>query len=128
MSKLDKETFIENLKKMSLLEIKELVDGIKETFNIELSNTIMASNNQNENNTNEQVEKTKFTVIMKTFGNSSNKIPVIKEIRDITSLGLKDAKTLTETPNAVIKEDIDKIEAESIKNKLEKLGATIELK
>ncbi|MEZ0180462.1 50S ribosomal protein L7/L12 ['Camptotheca acuminata' phytoplasma] len=127
MTKLNKETFIEALKQMTLLEIKELVDGIQQEFGFDLSSVVATSGNKNESN-NEQVEQTKFSVIMKNFGEDSSKIPVIKEVRDITHLGLIDAKKLTETPNAVIKENVDKIEAENIKAKLEKLGAQIELK
>ncbi|QTX02849.1 50S ribosomal protein L7/L12 [Candidatus Phytoplasma luffae] len=130
MSKLDKKTFVEALKNMTLLEIKELVDGIKEEFGIDISSAALAGNGgNNSQNDQAQAEKTKFTVVMKSFGEAnSSKIPVIKKIHEIMGLGLKEAKNLADTPNSVLKEDIDKAEAESIKEQLEKLGAIVELK
>ncbi|MGI3136106.1 MAG: 50S ribosomal protein L7/L12 [Candidatus Phytoplasma vitis] len=126
MAKLTKEVFIEALKSMTLLEIKELVDGIKEEFGVDPSNLVSSASNTSDSQ-GEKVEKTKATVILKTFGDASKKIAIIKEIREITGLGILDAKKLAETPNAIIKKDIEKAEAEEIKNKLEKLGATVEL-
>ncbi|WAN63571.1 LSU ribosomal protein L7/L12 (P1/P2) [Candidatus Phytoplasma rubi] len=126
MAKLTKEVFIEALKSMTLLEIKELVDGIKEEFGVDPSNLVSSASNTSDSQ-GEKVEKTKATVILKTFGDASKKIAIIKEIREITDLGILDAKKLAETPNAIIKKDIEKAEAEEIKNKLEKLGATVEL-
>ncbi len=126
MAKLTKEVFIEALKSMTLLEIKELVDGIKEEFGVDPSNLVSSVSNTSDSQ-GEKVEKTKATVILKTFGDASKKIPIIKEIREITGLGILDAKKLAETPNAIIKKDLEKSEAEEIKNKLEKLGATVEL-
>jgi large subunit ribosomal protein L7/L12 len=126
MAKLTKEVFIEALKSMTLLEIKELVDGIKEEFGVDPSNLVSSVSNTSDSQ-GEKVEKTKATVILKTFGDASKKIPIIKEIREITGLGILDAKKLAETPNAIIKKDLEKAEAEEIKNKLEKLGATVEL-
>jgi large subunit ribosomal protein L7/L12 len=126
MAKLTKEVFIEALKSMTLLEIKELVDGIKEEFGVDPSNLVSSVSNASDSQ-GEKVEKTKATVILKTFGDASKKIPIIKEIREITGLGILDAKKLAETPNAIIKKDLEKAEAEEIKNKLEKLGATVEL-
>ncbi|AYJ01343.1 50S ribosomal protein L7/L12 [Candidatus Phytoplasma ziziphi] len=126
MAKLTKEVFIEALKSMTLLEIKELVDGIKEEFGVDPSNLVSSNSNVSDSQ-GEKVEKTKATVILKTFGDAGKKIAIIKEIREITGLGILDAKKLAETPNAVIKKDLEKAEAEEIKNKLEKLGATVEL-
>ncbi|MBP3059322.1 50S ribosomal protein L7/L12 [Texas Phoenix palm phytoplasma] len=128
MSKLNKEKFIESLKGMTLLEIKELVDGIKEEFGIDPSSVLSATNQKDSETKNEQEEKTEFQVILKTFGQPSNKIAVIKAVRDITNLGLSDSKNLTETPDSIIKENINKQEAEKIKKQLELLGATVELK
>jgi len=74
-------------------------------------------------------EKTEFDVVLKSFG--QNKIQVIKVVREITSLGLKEAKDLVEkagTPDAVVKSGITKEEAEEIKKKLEEVGAEVELK
>ncbi len=122
MAKLTKAAFIEALKEMTLLEIKELVDGLKEEFGIDptaVSAAPAAAAAAVE-------EQTEFNVILKTFG--PNKIAVIKVVRELTGLGLADAKTLTETADAVIKEKIKKEEAEAIKQQLQDAGATVEIK
>jgi large subunit ribosomal protein L7/L12 len=123
MAKLTKAAFIEALKEMTLLEIKELVDGLKEAFGIDPSAVSAAPAAAAAAVVEEQTE---FNVILKTFG--ANKIAVIKVVREITGLGLADAKTLTETPNAVIKEKIKKEDAEAIKKSLMDAGATVEVK
>lgn len=123
MAKLTKAAFIEALKEMTLLEIKELVDGLKEEFGIDptaVSAAPAAAAAAVEE------EQTEFNVILKTFG--QNKIAVIKVVREVTGLGLADAKTLTETPNAVIKEKIKKEDAEALKQTLQDAGATVEIK
>ena len=121
MAKLTKEAFVEALKEMTLLEIKELVDGLKEEFGIDPTAVAAAGPAAAA----EVEEKSEFNVVLKTFG--TNKIAVIKVVRTATGLGLADAKTLTETADAVIKEGISKEEAEDIKGQLEEAGATVEL-
>ncbi len=123
MAKLTKAAFIEALKEMTLLEIKELVDGLKEEFGIDPTAVSAAPAAAAAAAVEEQTE---FNVVLKTFG--TNKIAVIKVVREITGLGLADAKTLTETPNALIKEKIKKEDAEAIKKSLEDAGATVEVK
>ncbi len=123
MAKLTKAAFIEALKEMTLLEIKELVDGLKEEFGIDPTAVSAAPAAAAAAVVEEQTE---FNVVLKTFG--TNKIAVIKVVREITGLGLADAKTLTETPNALIKEKIKKEDAETIKKSLEDAGATVEVK
>ncbi|WP_017192720.1 50S ribosomal protein L7/L12 [Italian clover phyllody phytoplasma] len=125
MAKLTKEVFIESLKGMSLLEIKELVDGLKEEFGIDPSAPLAVAGNGADSVAAVE-EQTEFQVILKNFG--SSKLAVIKAIREITNLGLAEAKKLTETPDAVVKENVSKDEAEEIKTKLEELGAKVELK
>ncbi len=123
MAKLTKAAFIEALKEMTLLEIKDLVDGLKEEFGIDptaVSAAPAAATAAVEE------EKTEFNVILKTFG--ANKIAVIKVVREATGLGLADAKALTETPDAVIKENIKKEDAEALKQSLQDAGATVEIK
>jgi large subunit ribosomal protein L7/L12 len=122
MAKLTKAAFIEALKEMTLLEIKELVDGLKEEFGIDPTAVAAAPAAAAA----VVEEKTEFNVILKTFG--ANKIAVIKVVREITGLGLADAKTLTETADAVVKEKIKKEEAEAIKQQLQDAGATVEIK
>ncbi|MBN2268917.1 MAG: 50S ribosomal protein L7/L12 [Acholeplasmataceae bacterium] len=123
MAKLTKAAFIEALKEMTLLEIKDLVDGLKEEFGIDP--TAVAAAPAAAAAAVEE-EKTEFNVILKTFG--ANKIAVIKVVREATGLGLADAKALTETPDAVIKENIKKEDAEALKQSLQDAGATVEIK
>lgn len=124
MAKLTKAAFIEALKEMSLLEIKELVDGLKEEFGIDP--TAVAAAPAGGAGEAAAEEKTDFDVILKSFG--GNKIAVIKVVRTATGLGLADAKTLTETADAVIKEGLKKEDADALKAELETAGATVELK
>ena len=102
MAKLTK-VFIEGLKELSLLEIKELVDALKDEFGIDPTAVAAAGPAAPVAQAEEQTE---FDVILKNFG--GNKIAVIKVVREITGLGLSDAKTLTETADAVIKEKVKK--------------------
>lgn len=129
MTKLNKEVFIEALKGMTLMEIKELVEGLKEEFGIELSNAgLINSGTVNNANSNEGTEeKTEFKLILKTFGDAKNKIPIMKALRDLYNFALQDIKKLIETPDAIIKEGISKQEAQRAKEQLESLGASVEL-
>jgi large subunit ribosomal protein L7/L12 len=122
MAKLTKEAFVEALKEMTLLEIKELVDGLKEEFGIDPTAVAAAGPAAAV----EAEEQTEFNVILKSFG--GNKIAVIKVVRELTGLGLADAKTLTETADAVVKEAVAADVAEEAKAKLVEAGATVEIK
>ncbi|AUD64413.1 50S ribosomal protein L7/L12 [Tenericutes bacterium MZ-XQ] len=124
MAKLTKAAFIEALKEMTLLEIKELVDGLKEEFGIDP--TAVAAAPAAGAGAAAVEEQTEFDVILKNFG--TNKIAVIKVVREVTGLGLADAKKLTETADAVIKEKIKKEDAEALKTQLQDAGATVEVK
>lgn len=124
MAKLTKQAFVEALKEMTLLEIKELVDGLKEEFGIDPTAVAVAAGPAQAQA--EVEEKTEFTVVLKEFG--ANKIAVIKVVREITGLGLAEAKKLVETPDSVIKENTNKEDAENIKKSLTEAGATVELK
>jgi large subunit ribosomal protein L7/L12 len=123
MAKLTKAAFIEALKEMTLLEIKELVDGLKEEFGIDPT-AVAAPQAAAQAAVVE--EQTEFNVVLKSFG--TNKIAVIKIVREVTGLGLADAKALTETPDALIKEKIKKEDAEALKQTLQDAGATVEVK
>lgn len=122
MAKLNKEDFINALKEMNLLEIKELVDAMKEEFGVDPSAVAVAAapaaGDAGE-------EKTSFDVVLTSAG--ANKIAVIKVVREVTALGLVEAKNLTEAGGA-IKEGMKKEDAEELKAKLEEAGATVELK
>jgi large subunit ribosomal protein L7/L12 len=117
-------TYIENL---TLLEVKELVDELKERLGVEdmpmgggmmMAGPAVAAD--------EVEEQTEFDVVMSSFG--EKKINVIKEVRGLTGLGLKEAKDLVEDVPAKIKEAVTKDEAEEVKAKLEAAGAVVELK
>ena len=118
MAKLDKVTFIESLKEMTILEIKELVDAMKEEFGIDPTAVAAAPAAAAE-----EGPSTK-TVVLKEAG--ATKIAVIKAIREITGLGLVEAKALADN-GGNIKENVSSDEANEIKAKLEEAGATIEL-
>ena len=113
---------IEEIKGLTVLELKELVDGICETFGVSAVAAAAAPAAAAE----VVEEKTEFDVVMTNFG--AEKIKVIKEVRGITGLGLADAKALVEGIPAKIKEAASKDDAEAIKAKLEAVGATVELK
>ena len=119
---------IEIISKMNILEIVELTKAIEKKFDI--SNIKFEENSVNntinENKNNEKKEKTEYSVTIIDYGN--NKLNVIKTIRTILNLGLKEAKDFVENLPAVVKENISKDDAENIKNRLEETGAKIELK
>ena len=120
MAKLTKDEFISSLKEMNLLEIKELVDAMKEEFGVDPSAVAVAAPAAGA----AAEEKTEATVVLKDAG--SAKIQVIKAIRDITGLGLMEAKKLADEGGNV-KENAPMEEANEIKAKLEEAGATVEL-
>ena len=121
MAKLTREDFISALKEMSILEIKELVDAMKEEFGVDPSAVAVAAAPV------AAVEEgpSKVNVVLTAAG--TNKIAVIKIVRDLTGLGLKEAKDIADNGGNV-KEGIDKEEAEKIKAQFEEAGATVELK
>ena len=122
MAKLTREDFIASLKEMSLLEIKDLVDAMKEEFGVDPSAVAVAAAPQA--GAAGDAEPSEVTVTLTSAG--ATKIPVIKVIRDITGLGLKEAKDIADNGGAV-KEKISKEEAEEIKAKLEEAGASVEI-
>ncbi len=122
MAKLTKDAFIKALKEMSLLEIKELVDGMKEEFGIDPT-AVAAATPADSNPTTESSE---VDVIITADGGA--KVAVIKAVREITSVGLMDAKKAVESLPYTIKEQVSAAEAEEIANKLKEAGATVEIK
>jgi large subunit ribosomal protein L7/L12 len=121
MAKLTREDFISALKEMTLLEIKDLVDAMKEEFGVDPSAVAVSAAPAAA----AVEEKSSFDVVLTNAG--ANKIAVIKVVRDATGLGLVDAKNLAEAGGA-IKEKLNKEEAEALKAQLEEAGATVELK
>ncbi|MDA3899036.1 MAG: 50S ribosomal protein L7/L12 [Spirochaetes bacterium] len=126
MAKLTTEELLEAIGGLTLLEASELVSAMEEKFGISAAAPVaVAAAPAAGGDADEAEEKTDFDVILTSFG--ANKISVIKEVRAITGLGLKEAKSLVEEGGAV-KEGASKDEAADIKTKLEATGATIELK
>lgn len=123
MAKLTKEEFISSLKEMNLLEIKELVDAMKEEFGVDPSSVAVAAPVANA-----QEESSGPSVVTVTLVNAgAAKINVIKVIKEITGLGLADSKAIADNGGA-IKENIPVDEANEIKAKLEEAGAEVEVK
>ncbi|HHW69106.1 MAG TPA: 50S ribosomal protein L7/L12 [Tenericutes bacterium] len=121
MAKFTKEEFISGLKEMTILEVKELVDAMKEEFGVDPSAVAVAAAPT------AAVEEGPSTVNVVLASAGANKIAVIKLIRDITGLGLKEAKDLADN-GGVVKENVSAEEANELKAKFEEAGATIELK
>ena len=119
----NKEQFIEDLKAMSVLELKEVVEAIEETFGVSAQPVAVAGAAAAGV---AAEEKTEFDVILVSPGGA--KLAVIKEVRGITGLGLKEAKELVEAGGKAVKEGVSKEEAEALKAQLEGAGATVELK
>ena len=113
---------------MSVLELSELVKACEDKFGVKASSPMMGMMPQAAAAPAAEAveEKTSFTVVLINAG--SNKIAVIKEIRAVTTLGLKEAKDLVDAAPKPVKENIAKEEAEEVKKKLEGAGATVELK
>lgn len=123
MAKLTKEEFISSLKEMNLLEIKELVDAMKEEFGVDPSAVAVAAPGAAAT---EDAAPSTVTVSIKEAG--AAKVAVIKVVREITGLGLKESKDLVDNAGSPIKENISVEEANEIKAKLEEAGATVEVK
>ena len=124
MAKLTKEVFIESLKEMTILEIKELVDAMKEEFGIDPT-AVAAAPAAGAGAGEAAAEQTEFDVILASAG--SAKLGVIKLVKEVTGLGLKEAKDLVDGAPKPVKEKVSKAEAEELKAKLEEAGATVEL-
>jgi len=120
---------LELLKGMTILEMKDLNDKIKEEFGVSAMAPMMAAapaaGGGGAAPAAAEDEKTEFTVVLKDFG--ANKINVIKAVREVTTLGLKEAKDLVEAAPTNVKEGVDKAEAESVKAKLTEAGATVDV-
>ena len=118
------------LEKASMLEISELIKEIEVKFDVkaaapQIAVAAVPGAGAGGEAQAEQVEQTEFTVTLKAAG--GNKIQVIKAVREVTSLGLKEAKDLVEGAPKPVKEGVDKQEAENIKKKLEEAGAQVEV-
>ena len=125
----DKASIIDLVKSMTVLELSNLVKDLEKEFGVTAAPVGIGAVSPGAASAaapEEEKEKTTFTVLLKQFGDK--KIQVIKEVRAITELGLKEAKDLVESAPKPIKENISKEEADELKKKLEAVGAVVELK
>jgi large subunit ribosomal protein L7/L12 len=124
---LSKDEILEAIGHMSVFELAELIEAFKERFKVTIAAPAAAAAPAAGAAAAEAVEeKTEFTIVLKEVG--AKKIQVIKAVREVTSLGLKEAKDLVDNAPGTVREGVSKQEAEAIKKKLEEQGATVELK
>ncbi|HSW92195.1 MAG TPA: 50S ribosomal protein L7/L12 [Candidatus Saccharimonadia bacterium] len=121
-----KEDILQAISDMSVMDVVELIKSMEDKFGVSAAAAVAVAAPAASGDAAPAEEKTEFNVIMSKAGD--NKINVIKAIRTITGLGLKEAKDLAETSPAVIKEGVNKATAADIKKQLEEAGATVEIK
>ena len=126
MAKLTTEEIVEALKEMTLLEAKELVDAICETFGVSADAPAAVAVAAPAEGGAAAEEKSDFDVVLEGFGD--NKIAVIKVVREITGLGLKEAKAVVEEAPKAVVEGVNKEKADEVKAKLEEAGAAVTVK
>lgn len=126
MASITKDQVIDFIANMSVLEMSELVKEMEEKFGVSAAATVAAPAAAGAAAEAPAEEKTEFDVILTSFG--EKKINVIKEVRGITGLGLKEAKEAVEAAPKAIREGVSKEEAEEVKKKLEEAGASAEIK
>jgi len=124
---MSKEEILEAIEDMTVLELAELVEELEEKFDVSAAAPVAAAGGAAGGaGGGAEEEQSEFDVVL--TGAGSSKIKVIKAVREITDLGLKDAKALVDDAPNPVKEGLEEDEAEEIKEKLEEVGATIELK
>jgi large subunit ribosomal protein L7/L12 len=123
---LSKDDILDAIGNMSVTDLADLVEAFKDKFNVTIAAAPAAAPAAGGGDAAAAEEKTEFTVVLKEIG--AKKIQVIKAVREMTSLGLKEAKDLVDSAPGNVKEDVSKDEAEAIKQNLEEQGATVELK
>lgn len=126
MSNVSKEDILSAISDMSVMDIVDLVKQMEDKFGVSAAAAVAVAGPAVAGDASAAEEQTEFDVVMKSFG--ANKIAVIKAVRGITGLGLKEAKDMVEAVPATVKEALPKDEAEKIKKELEEAGAEIDLK
>ncbi len=122
-----KDDILETISNMSVMEVVDLIEAMEEKFGVSAAAPVAAAAPAaGGGEAAAAEEQTEFDVVLSSFG--SNKVAVIKAIRGITGLGLKEAKDLVEGAPAPVKEGVSKDESEEVKKKLEEAGATVEVK
>ncbi len=121
-----KEDILESIANMTVMEVVDLISAMEEKFGVSAAAAVAAAPAAGGGEAAAAEEQTEFDVVMSSFG--SNKVSVIKVVRAITGLGLKEAKDMVEGVPATVKEGATKEEAEDIKKQLEEAGASVEVK
>jgi large subunit ribosomal protein L7/L12 len=122
-----KDDILESISNMSVMEVVDLIEAMEEKFGVSAAAPVaVAAGPAAGGDAAAAEEKTEFDVMLTSFG--SSKVPVIKAVREITGLGLKEAKDLVESAPVAVKEGVDKAETEEIQKKLEEAGASVEVK
>ena len=122
----NKEELLDTIANMTVLEVVELVEAMEERFGVSAAMTAVAAAPAVAEAVEEEEEQTEFDVMLTSFG--SSKVGVIKAVRAMTSLGLKEAKDLVESAPTAVREGVTKDEAEDMKKQLEEAGASVEAK
>ena len=120
-----KEDILETISNMSVMDVVDLISAMEEKFGVSAAAPVAVAAGPAAEAAVEE-EQTEFNVMLTSFG--SSKVPVIKAIREITGLGLKEAKDLVEGAPTAVREGIEAAEAEELKKKLEAVGASVEVK
>lgn len=123
---LSQEDILNAISEMSVMEVVDLVSAMEEKFGVSAAAAVAAAPAAGGDSGAAAAEQTEFDVVMTSFG--ENKVSVIKAVRAITGLGLKEAKATVEGAPAPIKEGVSKDEAEEVKKQLEEAGAAVEIK
>ena len=122
-----KDDILETIASMSVMDVVDLISAMEEKFGVSAAAPVaVAAGPAGGGEAAAAAEQTEFDLVLTSFG--SSKVPVIKAIREITGLGLKEAKDLVEGAPTNVKEGIEAPEAEELKKKLEEVGATVEVK
>ena len=120
------EEILDTISGMSVMEVVDLINAMEEKFGVSAAAPVAVAAAPGDGGGAAAEEKTEFDVVMTSFG--SNKVAVIKVVRALTGLGLKEAKELVEGAPANVKEGVNKDEAEDVKKQLEEAGASVEVK
>jgi large subunit ribosomal protein L7/L12 len=122
-----KDDILESISNMSVMDVVDLISAMEEKFGVSATASVaMVAGPATGGEAAVAEEQTEFNVVLASFG--SSKVPVIKAVREITGLGLKEAKDLVESAPANVKEGVTQVEADQLKKKLEEVGATVEIK
>lgn len=122
----DLKKFVEEIKTLSIVEVNDLVKMLEEEFGVSAAAAVVAAPVAGGAAAAAEEEKSEFTVVLKEVG--ANKIAVIKAVREITGLGLSEAKAIVDGAPGTVKENVPTAEAKEMETKLKEAGATVELK